>query len=345
LGPLAASLAALLAAGCFEVDYLLQAGEGQLDLACRARSLSSAADDPNLDPHTRRLLAEVPRVKAFGVGAGLVATDNYDDFVELDQKSVVWVVSAAPELSLTPKLWWLPIVGEVTYLGWFDRPMADRHGRALEAEGWDVDVRGSSAYSTLGFFEDPVLSTMLDDSPHAEGELTNIILHESVHATVYVADQPDFNESVATFVGDQLTIAYLRERFGPASSQLASWRAIEASNQKLRDRLHRAYVDLSAVYASPRTADEKRAEKARYLSAVRRELDFPRPITNATLTHYDTYHGSEREMAALLERCGGDLERMIAVVKRLTASDFRRKHDEDLQPLVERLASRCQTLP
>ncbi len=332
----------LLLCGCFEVDYLLQAGEGQLDLSCRARNLESVADNPEIDARTKRLLADVPRVKAFGAKAGLVATDNYSDFVALDRKNVVWVVSAAPELSLEPKRWWFPIVGDVPYLGWFDRHMADRHARDMQSDGWDVDVRGSIAYSTLGFFDDPVLSSMIDDSDHAEGELANTILHESVHATVYVADQSEFNEGLATFVGDQLTIAYLSEHFGPESDELTTWLASEEYGNKLRARLHQAYKDLSAIYASQRPKAEKRAEKARYLSVLRSEIGFSRPITNATLAHYDTYHGSERSMAKLLERCGGDLSRMISVVKGITAKDFTRENEENLDPLVERVAARCR---
>lgn len=336
------ALAGLLLSGCFEVDYLLQAGEGQLDVACRARNLTSVVADPDVDARTRALLAEVPRVKGFGVRSGLVATENYEDFVALDRESVVWLVSAAPELSLEPKLWWLPIVGDVSYLGWFDREMANRHARNLAAEGWDVDLRGASAYSTLGFFEDPVLSTMVDPHDHGAGVLANVILHESVHATVFVADQPHFNDGLATFLGDQLTVSYLTERFGRASGELASWREHEAANQRLRDRLGLAHAHLSTLYASTRSTAEKRAEKARYLTALRRELDFPRPISNATLAHYETYHGSERALAELLERCSGDLGRLVAVAKDVTTQDFARKNEEDLEPVLQRMASRCR---
>jgi predicted aminopeptidase len=334
------AVAALLLPGCFELDYLLQAGEGQLDLVCRARSLSSVADNPDIDPRTRALLAEVPRMKAFGVDAGLVATSNYEDFVDLDRTSVMWVVSAAPELSLTPQRWWLPLTGEVTYLGWFDRGMAERHARDLQADGWDVDVRGASAYSTLGFLKDAVLSTMIEHSDYAAGQLANIILHESVHDTVFVPDQSAFNDGLATFLGDQLTVSYLSERFGSESRELTSWRAVEETNARLRNRLLLAHEDLSALYASSRPDAEKRQEKQRYLADLRRELRFSRPISNATLSHYDTYHGAERAMATLLERCGGDVERVVAVAKGITAADFRRKN-EDVDVVIERVASRC----
>jgi predicted aminopeptidase len=339
---IAASVLTLAMSGCFEVDYLLQAGEGQLDLLCRARNLEDARENKDLSPNTRRLLGDVPIVKRFATKAGLIPTKSYEDFVALDRRSVVWVVSAAPTFSLEPKQWWFPIVGDVPYLGWFDKHLAQNHAESMAADGWDVDMRGSIAYSTLGFFDDPVLSTMIDDAPDADGELANVILHESVHATVYVAGQSEFNEGLATFVGDHLTIEYLTERFGAESHEITAWVDGEAYGRALRERLYQAYRDLTALYKRKISREEMLKQKSLYLEGLRAEVGFPRPITNATLAHYDTYHGGEEAFAKLYEVCNRDIREVIRVTRVVTAKDFDKTAESDLTKLVDKLGKRCK---
>lgn len=342
---LAASIALVCAAlsgsGCFQLDYLLQAGEGQLDLLCRARSIDSAVQNEDLDPETRRLLSDVPNIKAFASKNGLVPTQSYEDFVDLERPYVVWVVSAAPPLSLEPKRWSFPIVGSVPYLGWFDKHLAKNHAEQLSADGWDVDMRGSSAYSTLGWFDDPVLSSMIERAPDADGELANVILHESVHATIYVAGQSEFNEGLATFVGDQLTAVYLTERFGAQSRELREWADGEAQGKITHARLHQAYNDLKALYTSADSEAVKLDKKKIYLTALRGELRFRRPITNATLAGYDTYHGGAEAFGKLYDACGANLTRLMTVAKSVTPKDFDAEPASDLGPLVAKLSARC----
>ena len=313
-----------------------------MDLLCRARNLEDARENPDLSANTRRLLADVPTVKAFATKSGLVPTKSYQDFVALDRRAVVWVVSAAPTFSLTPKQWWFPIVGDVPYLGWFDKHLAQNHVDRMAAEGWDVDLRGSAAYSTLGFFDDPVLSTMIEEAPDADGELANVILHESVHATVYVAGQSEFNEGLATFVGDHLTVQYLTERFGAESFELTAWIDGEAYTNRMRDRLYQAYRDLDALYKRKIPKAEMLKEKTQYLDTLRAEIGFSRPITNATLAHYDTYHGGEEAFEKLYEVCHRDIREVIRVTRVVTAKDFEKTAESDLTKLVEKLGKRCK---
>src|SRR6202044_894608 len=122
-------------------------------------------------------------------------------------------------LRFHPKTWWFPIVGRVPYLGWFDRDAAHDFADELREEGWGAGVGAPEAYSTLGWFDDPVLSTMLSDGDEALGELVNVVLHESVHATLYVDGQTRFNESLAEFAAGKLTLTYLDARYGPASHE------------------------------------------------------------------------------------------------------------------------------
>lgn len=334
---------ALFASGCVETDYLLQAAEGQLDLACRARSIESAIEDENLDPHTRALLADVPNIKSFAKKRGLVPTSSYEDFVALDRGSVVYVVNAAPELSLEPRRWTFPIVGSVPYLGWFDKELAQTQARQLAEQGWDVDVRGASAYSTLGWFNDPVLSSMIPDEPDALAELANTILHESLHATVYVPGQSTFNEGLATFVGDSLTAEYFTLRDGPGSLQLAEWREGEAHGKEVQQQLHAAYVELDTLYRSKLSRTQKLEKKAEILARVRRDTGFRRPISNATLTGFATYHSDEAGFERLYAACHNDLSELIGVVKTVKDDDFPERNAKELSGVLKKLTARCPT--
>ena len=203
-----------LLSGCSTFSYLLQAGRGQLDLMSRNRPIAEVLQDPSVPEHTKKLLSQIPDMKAFAQLNALNATENYERYVDVGRPSVVWVVSACEPLSFDERVWKFPVVGSFNYLGWYSEERAQGHATELRKEGLDVYVRGASAYSTLGWFRDPVFSTMLPEEETAVGSLANVVIHESVHATVYVKNQSYFNESLASFVGDRLALTYLQSRFG-----------------------------------------------------------------------------------------------------------------------------------
>jgi predicted aminopeptidase len=251
---------------------------------------------------------------------------------------VVWVVTASEPLRFHAKTWWFPVVGTVPYLGWFDRAEAHDLAAELRAEGWDADVGASGAYSTLGWFDDPVLSTMIPDGLEATGELVNVILHESVHATLYVHGQTRFNESLAEFVSGKLTVTFLNHRYGPGSREEAAYHAAEHRGAVRSARMHRAYEELSHLYASSKSRAEKLAEKQRVLVALRRETGYRRPINNATLSAFKNYNSGTPELDALLQACGGSWARFfksVAALKKKGA--FPAVNQEDLGPVLRPL--------
>jgi len=193
--------------GCFTTRYLLQAAGGQYELVHVARPLSVVKDDPGVPLRIRALLAKVPAIKRYGQLNGLTPTGNYERYADLKRPAAVWVVQGCKSLAFEPSRWEFPIVGTVPYLGFFDEKGARAFAAELSAAEpeLDVTVRTAAAYSTLGWFRDPVLSTMIPEGPEAFGELANVILHESVHATVYVKNQSAFDESLACFIADELT--------------------------------------------------------------------------------------------------------------------------------------------
>jgi predicted aminopeptidase len=338
LAALGAGVLALGALGCTGPRYLAQAARGQIDLLCAKRDLDDVVADPGTSPRIRALLAEVPRIKSFGEKHGLTATGSYSEYVDVHGPAVVWVVSAAPQLSLEPKTWSFPIVGSVPYLGWFDPDDAHRFARELRAESLDVHLRGAGAYSTLGWFDDPVLSTMLGDGDEALGELANDVLHESVHATLYVEDQTFFNESIASFAGDLLADRFLDQTRGPGSPQKRAYLEGREGGEERAAALRGGLAALERLYASSLPVPRKLAEKARILRALEQEVGATIPINNAVLLQFKAYHASPTGLGDLLRTCQGDFPRFFRALRRIDARSFSTPHQEDLRPVLTEVA-------
>jgi predicted aminopeptidase len=336
-----AVVALTLLSGCTTGRYLAQAGCGQIDLLLRARDLDTAAGDPHVDARTRALLRQVAEIKRFGEQNSLRPTGSYHRYVELDRPAVVWVVTASEPLRFHPKTWSFPIVGTVPYLGWFDRDDAHELADELRAEGWDSDVGAADAYSTLGWFDDPVLSTMIPDGEEAVGDLVNVILHESTHATLYIDGQTRFNESLAEYVAGKLTVTYLDQRYGPNSREKTAYLEAVSRGAERAAVMHRAYETLARLYASSRPAAEKLAEKQRVLDALRAETRFRRPINNATLAAFKNYNSGTPELDALLHACGGSWARFFGTLATLKKKgSFPAPNQAELGPVLAPLVAR-----
>lgn len=287
-------------------------------------------------------------MKKFGEKRGLKPTKNYTEYVKLDRSAAVYVVSACDPLEFESKEWGFPLVGSFPYLGWFDLKSARGFAQGLKGEkapsglDWDVDLRGATAYSTLGWFRDAVLSTMISEGVDAYADMVNVVLHESVHATLYVKSQSVFNESVANFVADQLTQDYLLEKKGPGAPESEAYLKDMRDSEMRRRRFHETYVELDKLYGSPLSDEEKLSEKARILDALKQELGFKRDINNATLVQFKTYNTGEREFVALYEACGKDWKRFWKSLEELKLSKdyFKENQQEELAPVLSKLVAK-----
>lgn len=334
---LALALCALLS-GCTEVRYVAQASLGQLSMAWRTESLKDASLDARRSWRTRALLREVPHIKRFGERHGLTPTGNYTTYVELDRPAAVWVVSACEPLRFRSKTWSFPIVGTVPYLGWFELEDAREFAAPLKAAGWDVDVRPAGAYSTLGWLEDPVLSTMISSGDEALGELANVVLHESLHATLYIKGQTRLNESLASFVGDELAKLYMDERVGPFSPEKTSYMREQERSEARARALHAAYVHLNRLYESPAPDAEKRSEKEAVLARLRADIGARRPLNNASLVQFRVYNSGTPELRALLATCGGSWPRFLGALRKLEGQRFSAPQEnigQVVEPLIQ----------
>jgi predicted aminopeptidase len=334
-------------AGCLMPRYLAQAAGGQLDLLARARPLDEVIDDPDVPLAIRELLVEIPSIKAFAIRAGLTITRNYRTYADLGRDYAVYFVGAAPPLSLAPLTWCFPIAGCFTGLGWFDEDDAIEFRDQLIAEGYDAMARPASAYSTGGWFPDPLLSSMLPDGdPRTRDEetgfadLANVFLHESVHATIFIPDEPYFNEGIAEYIGDALTDELLVERHGEGSAEVIAWREWLAWRMARVARELEAYDQLAELYATTLGDEEKLAKKKEIIDALVVDLGVRRRPNNASLVETRVYLASYTGFAEVHRACGST-EALLAAGKRVRRGDFEKDVQEDLSSILAKMKGFC----
>ncbi len=339
----AAVLAALIAvtsSGCLYTRYVAQAGHGQFVLLGKAKPLEEVVRDPDTPLRTALLLDEIPSIKDYGRAYGLKIRNNYLHYSALGRPAAVWFTAAADPVAFRPRKWCFPIVGCFAGLGWFDEDDAVKFKLQMEAEGFDAIVRPASAYSTGGWFPDPVLSTMLGGGDDALPELFNVIIHESVHATVLVNDQPFFNESLASYIADTLTDTWIQIRFGAGSPEDVAWTLGQALHLPRVARLLSAYKSLKAVYESKQTREAKLAGKAKIIDELVEDLKLRKRPNNASLTEVRVYNGGAAPLLVAHRACG-DLRSLIEASKKLQRSDFKKPLEDDLTAIGQILAQKC----
>jgi len=299
---------------------------GQARIVFGRRSLPDVLADSTTTPLVRARLILIEEVRRFADDrVGLDGTSsNYTDYYDTGGGPIAWNVSASPPERFEAYRWSFPIVGALPYKGYFQRQRAVTERDRLIALGYDAIVGAVSAYSTLGYLSDPVLSTMLDEP---EERLVELVLHELTHATIYVEDQTDYNESVASFVGKVGSLAYLTRRYGEASPQVLDARERHADGAVFRTFLHELTARLEDLYESgaPRTHvltervrlfDEGKQEYRRRraeLGGGRYDGFLAWEMNNARLLSYRRYHSNFDRFEAVLERRDGDLAATVRV--------------------------------
>ncbi len=337
---LLATIAATAGSGCLYTEYVAQAAHGQFELLGKSRPIDEVVNDPDTSTRVAMLLAEIPAIKDYGRSYGLKIRRNYERYSSLGRPAAVWFTAAADPLAFKPRKWCFPIVGCFAGLGWFDEDEAVKFKLDMEAKGYDAIVRPASAYSTGGWFPDPVLSTMLGGGDDALPELANVILHESVHATVLVNDQPFFNESLASYVADALTDYWITQRFGAGSPEDVAWTLGQALHLPRVARLLAAYKALKTVYDSDRPRDAKLAEKAKIIDELVVDLSLRKRPNNASLTEVRVYNGGAAPLLVAHRKCG-DLRSLVEAAKTLQRSDFGKPLQDDLTTIGNLLGERC----
>jgi predicted aminopeptidase len=325
---LLAAVAAL--SGCGNLGYYWQSVGGQLEVWQREVPIERLLADPELDPQLKAQLERALRIRDYASRElGLPDNRSYRAYADLARPFVVWNVFAAPEFSIEAKQWCFPFAGCVGYRGYFSEAEARAHAQALAAEGYDVHVGGVPAYSTIGWFADPVLNTFIR---YPEPELARLLFHELAHQVVYVRDDSMFNESFATVV-EQAGVARWLAAQGSAEDRLR-FAQLQRFRDDFRALVTRARSDLAALYAGPASAEEKRRRKAEVFAAMKQTYAaqrqdwggfagydrwFAQPLCNAHIASVAIYTRQVPAFQALLRQHGDDLPKFYAAVRELAA--------------------------
>jgi predicted aminopeptidase len=248
--------------------YAIGQGYGQLKIVYEARPVESYLNDPAFPDSLKAKLRLIERARRFAIDSlGLHDTDNYKTLYDQQGKELMWVVTACEPFRLKEKVWEFPIVGAVPYKGFFNREKAVKEKEALERENYDVSVRNPGGWSTLGWFTDPILSNMLR---RGDGDLASLIIHEMVHATLYVKDSSEFNENLASFIGDRGAELFLIRTMGDASRALSEFRGEDNDYRKVTAHMLRAAQQLDSLYNTFTELDSLSVKKARKQAFIQR---------------------------------------------------------------------------
>lgn len=316
----------LLAYGC-DAGYYWHLAQGQARIVWNCQSLEDLLARAALDSTRQEQFRLIQEIRQYGFEQiGLKKSSSYTCFCDTGDRPISWNLSACPPDRFEPYRWRFPIVGAVPYKGFFALERALREGQRLQSQGYDVALRPVAAYSTLGYFADPILSTMLDDPVD---DLAELILHELTHGTVYARGQTEFNESLATFVGQVGSLEFLAYRFG------ANHPLIDRTRQKRRDEerfrtfmagvvaaLDSLYqlglpqetvlVKRREVFAQAKEEYRRRRSQFEYLNCD----DFLTwEVNNARLLSYQQYHCNLELFEAVFTRNGRRLKDAFAVFK------------------------------
>jgi len=318
-----------LASACSPM-YVIRAGIAEANILRARRPIPDVIVDPATDDRTKTKLTFVVEARNYAIDVfELDVGRSYTSFSQLESDTLAMVLSAAQKDQLTPKTWWFPIVGTVPYKGYFNDDAAMREQEKLEEDGFDTFLRPTAAFSTLGWFADPLMSTLIRLD---EVDLVETVLHELSHNHLFVKGQVRFNESFATFVGRAGAIEFFCNREGGGSDTVkclraqARWRdhqRFEAFIEGLVEELQVVYQDTALAY------DTKLAERERIFDAsletfateVQPTFEASTyqsfllvPLNNATLLTRIRYHHRLQDFQTLMER-EGDLRRAVQYLK------------------------------
>jgi predicted aminopeptidase len=321
-----------LLSGC-DLSYLARGGYEAVRLLWNRKPISSELATGDVSRDSRDKLETVLRVRDFArEQLGLNVGGAYETITSVDAGAITWVVMAAPRDSLTPYEWWFPIVGAVPYRGYFNKADAETEARKLQDKGYDTFVRAAVAFSSLGWFDDPVLSNMLNLD---RVELASVIIHELFHRTYFAPGQVTFNESAANYVGDRGAADFFAATSGAESEDAKAARALMQSNLRFAEFLLQAEAQLLRLYSSKlppaqilarRPAAFQKIQtdyahlKPQLYGLSRFDLD-EQPFNNAVFLSYRIYFHDLCDFAAVEALHHDDTRAAIAAIISLAKSN------------------------
>ena len=323
-------MCAPLLCGCHSVGYYGQAIAGQWQLITRPEPVRQLVADTSTPEPLRERLQLVLRLREFAASELKLPTNgHYLDYADLKRPFVVWAVYAAPEFSAKSMTWWYPVVGSLEYQGYFKEKSAHRYAEKLRQRGYDVYVGGVAAYSTLGWFRDPVLNTFLFND---EADLAEVLFHELAHQRAFIPGDTEFNEAFATTVAHEGLRRWMQADNDPAAYE--SFHAAYSREARFVQLVTDARARLEKFYdttnAPARSEAELRSGKSAILDKLQRDYSrlkeswggsreydqwFSQPVNNAQLNTVEAYHKLVPGFERLFARCHNDFPAFYREVK------------------------------
>ncbi|HEY0457108.1 MAG TPA: aminopeptidase [Verrucomicrobiae bacterium] len=332
-------LGVLLFTGCQTMSYYTQAVKGQYQIVASRRPICDVLNDPKTSPELKHKLQLVQEVREFAEKElNLPIKGHYVKYADLHRDFVVWNVHAAPEFSLEPKAWWYPVVGEAKYRGYFSEKAARSYAVDLEKQHLDVYVGGVEAYSTLGWFQDPVLNTFIR---HSDEDLAETLFHELAHQRLFVKGDTDFSEAFATSVAEEAMRRWMLSKGKGAAydKYLVKKRRgdqfiglVLAAREKL-EKLYSTTATPSGETNAPALIEFKRQGKQEIFNQLRKDYAnlkatewggkgaydkwFSKPLNNARLNTIDAYYRLLPGFQSMITADGADMEKFYKDVNLL----------------------------
>ncbi len=335
----------LMVAGCSAVGYYTQIVSGHMRIVLGKTPVESVVNDEEVDEKTRDRLQLALEARQFAIEQlSLPENESYTTFYNTRRDFVTWNVVAADEFSFTPQTWCFPVAGCVSYRGYYKEAAAQEYADKLAEDGFDIAVNGATAYSTLGWFADPLLNTMLNRSDWA---IASLIFHELAHQQLYVGDDSKFNESFAVFV-EQQGLAMWQENRG-SDDQLAELEKRQLRQSDFIELLKDTRADLQDLYAleiDEKVMRKKKSERYTQLSVDYEALKdswngyrgydrwFSKELNNARLVSVATYNDYVPAFEALFEKTDRDFLAFFAAAKSLSKLPGAERQ-EKMQELME----------
>jgi len=316
---------------CSSISYYSQAVSGHLDLMARERPVDEVIEDETTSDELKNRLLLSQQARVFATEAlHLPDNDSYKMYADLERPYVVWNVVATPAYSIKPKQWCFFIVGCLSYRGMFDEQEAKQLAEQLKQQGMDVSVFGSAAYSTLGYFDDPLLNTMMR---HGDANLIGVIFHELAHQTIYIEDDTAFNEAFATAV-EQEGLRRWFEAMGEPG-QYEAYMQKKTYRHEFYKLITQTRVKLDDVFSSDKDVKQKQIQKQAIYQAFkqdylewRKERNYyafdnwmQRELNNSHLALIATYQDLVPNFTNLLASVNGDLQKFYELVSTISKKD------------------------
>jgi predicted aminopeptidase len=258
--------------------YLLRQGNGQLKILLHSEQTESYIKTHKMSAHELENLLLVQKIKSYSVDSlAYDATNNYNTIFEVGNKPVLWVITASEPFALSPYEWQFPIVGQVSYKGFFKEELARDEERRLKYLGYDVSRGAVSAWSTLGWFNDPLFSNMLR---RTKGDLCNLLFHELFHATYYASGSVEKNENLANFISDHATVQFLRND----SAALKSYCQKRDDEMVYNNFMHRQTIRLKKFYKKIERLPSRQSLKNKEMDLIADSIDLL-PLVNKQRFH------------------------------------------------------------